>query len=261
MKELRSSSTSTRKNKNWFPLSTGAVQLHLSADSTMGRKKGGGKGRGRQFIQSADEISQRDDKEASWKAEREQRRKKAAKERGDAESSEEEVEGEEEEEDVGALGEEIAALGIDGEYGGASSDGLSRREREEIAKTSSDRAYAAAHAAGQTEEAQSDMARLAAIRERRAVDKKRRLERESKEARLAAERASTGEGDGAGAKKKKKKKKEVDEESWVYLEPIAIKKMKPAKIKEILKDAGQSYQGNKKDLIARLLAFNADYAK
>jgi hypothetical protein len=229
----------------------------------MGRKKGGGKGRGRQFIQSADEISQRDDKEASWKAEREQRRKKAAKERGDVESSEEEEEVEREEEEIGALGEEIEALGIAGESGGASSDGLSRREREEIAKTSSDRAYAAAHAAGQTEEAQSDMARLAAIRERRAVDKKRRLEREAKEARLAAERASTGEDDGVSAKKKKKKKKkdDDDEESWVYLQPIAIKKMKPAKIKELLKDAGQSYQGNKKDLVARLLAFNAEHAK
>lgn len=62
-------------------------------------------------------------------------------------------------------------------------------------------------------------------------------------------------------KKKKKKKDDDDEESWVYLQPIAIKKMKPAKIKELLKDAGQSYQGNKKDLVARLLAFNAEHAK
>jgi len=231
-----------------------------NAAHTRGRKKGGGKGRRKQFIQSAEEIGQRDDKEAAWKEERAAKRKQGQKERGLIESSEEEEDVDADEDSgaegaMGELGEEIAALGIEGETG--SSDGLTRSEREALSKTSSDRAYAIAHAAGQTEESQSDMARLAEIRARRAVDKKRREEREAKEARLKEAAAAEA---AAPSKKKKKKKKEEEEMEYTYVTPIKIKKMKPAKMKEILKEHGQDYQGNKKEILKRLLGFNALHA-
>jgi len=68
------------------------------------------------------------------------------------------------------------------------------------------------------------------------------------ERRLAAKEAN------AGREKDDEKKKKKGKSSIPKLDKIAIKKMKPAKLKEELKLRGLEYQGNAKQLTERLLA-------
>ncbi|GLD95719.1 hypothetical protein PINS_up004397 [Pythium insidiosum] len=120
---------------------------------------------------------------------------------------------------------------------------LSRREREAIEKEAAAARYLKKHLAGETEEAKKDLARLAEVRRRREEAEKRKKEEEQ----IAAERE---------AAKKKLEKKEDDE----ILDARAIKALKPNVLKEKLKERGLSTQGQKKDLIQRLIDYEDERA-
>jgi hypothetical protein len=75
-------------------------------------------------------------------------------------------------------------------------------------------------------------------------------ERLAKAAQFAADSAA----DEAAEKKAKKASKNAVPK----LDSITIKKMKPNEVKEALKERGLPTQGNKKDITARLLKYEAD---
>lgn len=120
---------------------------------------------------------------------------------------------------------------------------LSRREREELAKQKSHADYMRRHANLETVEAKKDMQRLKLIREQRAKAQKRRLQKEAAEEERAARAAAMAEEAEAPKTFKKLSNRE-------------IKAMKPPKLKEELKARGASTQGNKKQLIKRLMELN-----
>lgn len=144
---------------------------------------------------------------------------------------------------------------------------LTRREREEKEKAAAAAAYRKRHEAGLTEEYKRDMAKLAEVRARReAAEAKAKLEREAAEA-AEAERKKQAEAVGAldsddddddGKKKKKSSKKKSGKDDIPKLDKIAIKKMKPAQMKEALKVRGLDIQGNAKQLMERLIAYEKD---
>ncbi|CAH0481589.1 unnamed protein product [Peronospora belbahrii] len=120
---------------------------------------------------------------------------------------------------------------------------LSRREREAIEKERAAAYYLKKHLAGETDEAKKDLARLAEVKRRREEAEKRKEEEEA----AAAERAKG---------KKKVEVKENDEP----LDARAIKALKPAVLKEKLKERNLSTQGQKKDLIQRLIDYENERA-
>jgi len=121
---------------------------------------------------------------------------------------------------------------------------LSRREREEIEKRRSKEAYDRKHAAGETDEAKSDMARLAEVRRRRA---------EAAEAKKhEAEEAAAAEEEEAAAKKKKPVE-EVMSELSLTLPPPGGAKNALLKIKDIADDSFQK-KHNLKNSSANKLA-------
>lgn len=85
---------------------------------------------------------------------------------------------------------------------------LSRREKEELARQESARRYQQLHAEGKTEEARSDLARLAIIRKQREeAAKKREEEKKEKESRAQAGKEASlnaikSKGGGGGRKKR-----------------------------------------------------------
>ncbi len=112
--------------------------------------------------------------------------------------------------------------------------------------------YDKLQAAGKTQEAKSDLARLAEVRKRR-------------EAAAAASGESSGlpgapgtgnelENKIAGGDNEKDDSNTV-EKDFAKLDALQIKKMNPTKLKEYLKERGESLQGSKKDLMMRLLAW------
>lgn len=115
---------------------------------------------------------------------------------------------------------------------------LSRREREAIEKQAKAAAYQRRHLAGETDEAKRDMARLRLVKQRREEAQSRKEEEE----------------EAARAKEAKSSKKATDA-SEEDLDIRSIKAMKPAMLKESLKDRGLSTQGQKKDLQQRLLDY------
>ena len=66
--------------------------------------------------------------------------------------------------------------------------------------------------------------------------------------------SSSSDSDDASASKKKKKKKKKEASKPVFSK-VQCKKMNPKKMKELLKELGESTQGNKKQLLKRLLPF------
>lgn len=102
-----------------------------------------------------------------------------------------------------------------------------------------------------------NMAKLAEVRKRREEAEARRKaeeelekEQEEEQKRLAAMTLDDGEDDS----KKKKKSKEDD---IPKLDKVAIKRMKPAQLKDALKARGLDYQGNAKTLLDRLQKYEA----
>ena len=137
---------------------------------------------------------------------------------------------------------------------------MTRKEREEKEKEAKAAAYRKRHEAGLTEEYKRDMAKLAEVKARRAAaqqkaaDEKAAAEAMEAARKAAAAAAQGGDDDDDGGKKKKKKGKDAIPK----LDKIAIKKMKPAALKEALKERGLDIQGNAKTLTQRLLDYEKD---
>ena len=136
---------------------------------------------------------------------------------------------------------------------------MTRKEREEKEKEAKAAAYRKRHEAGLTEEYKRDMAKLAEVKARRAAaqqkaaDEKAAAEAAEVARKAAVEAANAGDDDDDGKKKKKKGKDGIPK-----IDKIAIKKMKPAQLKEALKERGLDIQGNAKALTQRLLDYEKD---
>lgn len=136
---------------------------------------------------------------------------------------------------------------------------MTRREREEKEKEEKAAAYRKRHEAGLTEEYKRDMAKLAEVKARRdAAAAKAKAEQEAvelaeAERKAAAESANANRSDDEDEDDKKKKKK--GKSSIPRIDKITIKKMKPAQLKEALKERGLDIQGSAKELQARLLEY------
>ncbi|KAG7374599.1 SAP domain containing protein [Nitzschia inconspicua] len=110
------------------------------------------------------------------------------------------------------------------------------------------------------EEHNRNLAKLEAVRRRREeAEAKRKIEQEAvlalemeQKARIAA--LQEEENDDSEDEGKKKKKKSKDK-NIPKLSKIEIKKMKPAQMKDALKERGLDIQGNAKDLMARLVTY------
>lgn len=106
-----------------------------------------------------------------------------------------------------------------------------------------------------------NLAKLEAVRKRREVAEKKRKEEEEAaalaEADLKMKAAALQETveDDSDDDDKKKKKKSGGAKSLPKLSKIDIKKMKPALLKEALKERGLDIQGNAKQLTARLIEY------
>jgi hypothetical protein len=138
---------------------------------------------------------------------------------------------------------------------------MTRKEREEKEKEEKAAAYRRRHELGLTEEYKRDMAKLAEVKARREAAQKKAADEQAaaeamEEARKKAAEAAMADDDDDddGGKKKKKKGKDAIPK----LDKIAIKKMKPAMVKEALKERGLDIQGNAKVLTQRLLDYEND---
>jgi hypothetical protein len=113
------------------------------------------------------------------------------------------------------------------------------------------------------EDHRRNMRKLDAVRKRREEAEMRRLAEQATEMALEEERKlqfaalqaddDDEEDDKTGKKKKKKEKAIIPK-----LTKIDIKKMKPAQMKDALKERGLEIQGNKNELTERLVKFEAD---
>ncbi|KAF0698376.1 Aste57867_11002 [Aphanomyces stellatus] len=115
---------------------------------------------------------------------------------------------------------------------------LTRREREALEKEAKAAAYMKKHLAGQTDEAKRDIRRLEEVKKRREDAALRKKQEEEAAAELA---------------KKAAKVKVADDDE--VLDARAIKALKPNVLKDYLKDRGLSIQGQKADLIQRLIDY------
>ncbi|CAN0300875.1 unnamed protein product [Ectocarpus sp. 12 AP-2014] len=245
-------------------------------------KRGGRGGGGRQhFVSSLEELESRNDRDEAWAARRKAEREDSGESSGDETKKRDDDDGGSEEEgnseDEGARGGGAAAAAAEAvemkqpKAKGVSSlievanpnakpkagrmmkakdmdmaaapVELSRREREAVEAQRKKDHYMKLHAEGKTQEAQVDMARLALVRKRR----------EEAEARKAEEAAA--EGASGKAKMEKEARAKAGSGGPQKLNPLEVKKMNPTRLKELLKERDESLQGSKKDLIARLLAW------
>uniref|UniRef100_M4C539 SAP domain-containing protein n=1 Tax=Hyaloperonospora arabidopsidis (strain Emoy2) TaxID=559515 RepID=M4C539_HYAAE len=120
---------------------------------------------------------------------------------------------------------------------------LSRREREAIEKERAEAYYLKKHLAGETDEAKKDLARLAEVKRRREEAEQRKQDEEA-----------------AAAERSKGKKTVQVQDNDEPLDARAIKALKPAALKEKLKERDLSAQGQKKELVQRLLDYENERA-
>jgi len=146
---------------------------------------------------------------------------------------------------------------------------MTRKQREEAEKAAKAAAYRKRHELGLTQEYKHDMAKLNEVKKRRAVSEAKVKAQKEIEDNLEEERKKMALKAGAGieeddvddkkssskSKKNKSKGDDIDLDDIDKLDKIAIKKMKPAQLKEALKDRGLNIQGNAKALTERLLQF------
>ena len=131
---------------------------------------------------------------------------------------------------------------------------MTRKQREAAEKEAAAERYRQRHAAGLTEEYKKDMEKLAEVKKRRAEAKAKADEKKKLEEEAAAAMAKQKELHDA----REKEKGDGDDASGPpKLDKITIKKMKPALLKEALKERGLEIQGNAKALTARLLDFES----
>lgn len=225
-----------------------------------GRDKGkfnkrGGRGGGSRFqATSAEEIEQRNTRIADFDERRAQRR---------ADDDDEEGGGAEAEVDKAAKG--VAGLKVsENPNRSAEEKPMTRKQQEQADRERKAAEYRRRHELGLTDEYKRDMAKLELVKKRRADQAaKDAAEKEAADsiegerkaqqaAQAAAAAGSDSEDEEKTSKKKKKKKADVPK-----LDKITIKKMKPALLKEALKERGLEVQGNAKTLTARLLEFEA----
>lgn len=152
----------------------------------------------------------------------------------------------------------------DGEEGKGDEKEKEKKEAEEAPLQTERKKKDAAPATGPvvpvTTEAdhKRNLAKLAEVRRRREEAETKRkqeeqLEKEVEEERKKlAELVTKGGDDEDGGKKSKSTKKTIPK-----LDKIAIKKMKPAQMKEAMKERGLDIQGNAKELVQRLLDYEA----
>jgi hypothetical protein len=112
-------------------------------------------------------------------------------------------------------------------------------------------------------EHKKNMAKLEEVRRRReeaaarrAIEEEAQKEAEEEQKRMAA--MTIGEANDSDDDDKKKKKKGKGKEALPKLDKITIKKMKPAQLKESLKARNLEIQGNAKELMDRLLKYEAE---
>jgi hypothetical protein len=213
-------------------------------------KRGGGGSRFQAV--SADEIEARNSRIAEFDEQRTQRR---------AEAEENEGAGEVEKVATG-----VAALKV-AENPNRKDDEvpLTRKQMEQADRERKAADYRRRHELGLTDEFKRDMEKLNEVKRRREESEKKAKEQEEIENAVEAERLAArssavaltlddSDSDGEDAKKKKKKSKSKKAE-LPKIGKIDIKKMKPAMLKEALKERGCDIQGNNKILTARLLEF------
>jgi len=199
-------------------------------------KRGGGQ---RLDAQSAEEIELRNERLKAFEEERTRRR------------AEEGEDGDEDGEEGGGDGKEGGGEDETIDTGKNSKKKNAEEEKEPAKVTSA-------------EEHKRNLAKLEAVRKRREEAEKRRkqdeeemkaaeVERKMKVASLQTEDSDDEEV--ATDKKKKKGSSSSKAKSIPKLSSIEIKKMKPALLKEALKERGLEIQGNAKELISRLLAY------
>jgi len=130
---------------------------------------------------------------------------------------------------------------------------MSRKEREEAEKAAATERYRKKHELGLTEEYRKDMATLEKVKARRAAQaEKKQVEEEAEQARTERDKAAKDKASKANKGGGK------DEDGLPKLDKIAIKKMKPALMKEALKARGLAIQGSAADLTKRLTEFEAE---
>ncbi|KAF1327678.1 28 kda heat-and acid-stable phospho, partial [Globisporangium splendens] len=134
---------------------------------------------------------------------------------------------------------------------------LSRREREALEKEAAAARYMKKHLAGETEEAKKDLARLQEVKRRREEAEQRKRE---EEAAMFAHMVFACLSTVAAAEREKAKKKVVEKNDDEPLDARAIKALKPNVLKDYLKERGLSIQGQKKDLIQRLIDYENERA-
>jgi hypothetical protein len=178
--------------------------------------------------EGGDADKKKKDKKAAEKKKKEEKKKKAAAAAADPDAA--------------------AAEGEDGAEAKPEEAPLSRKDNPEPETTEADH--------------KRNLGKLAHVRKRREeAEARRKMEEEAeveKEEMARAKIASvTLENMDAGDDKKKKKKKSK-EEKIPKLGKIEIKKMKPAQMKEALKERGLDTQGNATALSARLAAYEAE---
>mmetsp|Transcript_7177 Transcript_7177/g.9550 ORF Transcript_7177/g.9550 Transcript_7177/m.9550 type:complete len:284 (+) Transcript_7177:81-932(+) len=143
---------------------------------------------------------------------------------------------------------------------------MTRKEREEKEKAERAAAYRKRHEAGLTEEYKRDMAKLAEVKRRReAAQAKAKAEQEAaieleenRKKEVEKANASIVDFENDEEEKSKKKKKKSSSKDIPKLDKIAIKKMKPAALKEALEARGLDKQGNAKTLTERLLKYEKE---
>lgn len=254
-------------------------------------KRGGGRGSGKRFAaQSAEEIEQRNERLEAFDAARAKHRADAD-DKDDDDGSLDSA-GRDAEREAMEVGRRVADMAVDDEDGEwvekeykpkgveglievvnlnrapekmtklkdmASGEAapMTRKEREEKEKEAKAAHYRKRHEAGLTEEYKTDMAKLAEVKARRAAahakgaGEREEAEQAEKDRLAAVEAANAAMSDDEGDKKKKKK----GGTAIPKMDKIAIKKMKPAQLKEALKERGLDIQGNAKALQVRLLEY------
>lgn len=228
-----------------------------------GRDKGkfnkrGGRGGGSRFqATSAEEIEQRNSRIADFDERRAQRR---------ADDDDEEGAGGGAEAEVNKAAKGVAGLKVsENPNRSAEEKPMTRKQQEQADRERKAAEYRRRHELGLTDEYKRDMAKLELVKKRRADAAAREAaekeaaeslegERKAQQAAQAAAAAGSDSEDEEKTSKKKKKKKKGDAPK---LDKITIKKMKPALLKEALKERGLEVQGNAKTLTARLLEFEA----
>uniref|UniRef100_A0A7S0BVB7 SAP domain-containing protein n=1 Tax=Proboscia inermis TaxID=420281 RepID=A0A7S0BVB7_9STRA len=143
----------------------------------------------------------------------------------------------------------------------ANPETMTRKEREEAQKAAGAAAYRRKHEAGLTEEYKRDMAKLAEVKQRREDERLKReavKQMEEEAAKQQMKKTETTATFGDNKKDEKKKKKKDGKSKIAKLDKISVKKMKPAQLKEALKERGLDIQGNAKALTERLLAYEKE---